>query len=94
MARRPLPFDRFAESGGEDRWLVSYADFVTLLFAFFVVMYAVARSNNVELVELSRTLSGLQPQIDVVNGRRHMRDPRQSPAEFRPFIGLSLRIFS
>ena len=27
-----------------DRWLVSYADFITLLFAFFVVMYAT--SNN------------------------------------------------
>lgn len=63
MARRPLPFDRFAESGGEDRWLVSYADFVTLLFAFFVVMYAVARSNNVELVELSRTLSAPFGQV-------------------------------
>lgn len=25
-----------------DRWLVSYADFVTLLFAFFVVMYALS----------------------------------------------------
>jgi len=26
--------------GSRDRWLVSYADFVTLLFAFFVVLYA------------------------------------------------------
>ena len=26
-----------------ERWMVSYADFVTLLFAFFVVMYATAR---------------------------------------------------
>ena len=28
------------ESVNHDRWLVSYADFITLLFAFFVVMYA------------------------------------------------------
>ncbi|HAF00622.1 MAG TPA: flagellar motor protein MotD, partial [Methylophilaceae bacterium] len=28
-----------------DRWLVSYADFITLLFAFFVVMYAVSSVN-------------------------------------------------
>ncbi len=41
----------------DDRWLVSYADFVTLLFAFFVVMYAVARANQAELVALSHTLS-------------------------------------
>lgn len=41
----------------DDRWLVSYADFITLLFAFFVVMYAVARANQVEMVALSDTLS-------------------------------------
>jgi len=28
--------------GGQDRWLLSYADFVTLLFALFVTMYAVS----------------------------------------------------
>ncbi len=29
-----------------DRWLVSYADFITLLFAFFVVLYAFARADQ------------------------------------------------
>lgn len=28
-----------------ERWLVSYADFITLLFAFFVVMYALSMQN-------------------------------------------------
>jgi chemotaxis protein MotB len=28
-----------------DRWLISYADFITLLFAFFVVMYAISTIN-------------------------------------------------
>lgn len=28
-----------------ERWLVSYADFITLLFAFFVVMYALAQTD-------------------------------------------------
>lgn len=32
------------EHENHERWLVSYADFITLLFAFFVVMYAT--SNN------------------------------------------------
>lgn len=34
------------EHENHDRWLVSYADFITLLFAFFVVMYAVSLVNE------------------------------------------------
>ncbi len=29
-----------------ERWLVSYADFITLLFAFFVVMYSISQVNQ------------------------------------------------
>ena len=32
--------------GSHDRWLVSYADFITLLFAFFVVLYASAQVDK------------------------------------------------
>jgi len=28
-----------------DRWVISYADFITLLFSFFVVMYSVSNAN-------------------------------------------------
>ncbi len=34
------------EPENHDRWLVSYADFITLLFAFFVVMYATSSNNQ------------------------------------------------
>lgn len=34
------------EHPNHERWMVSYADFVTLLFAFFVVMYATARVDE------------------------------------------------
>jgi len=30
------------DQDNHDRWLVSYADFITLLFAFFVVMYSIS----------------------------------------------------
>lgn len=33
------------EDEGHERWLISYADFITLLFAFFVVMYATSTIN-------------------------------------------------
>lgn len=34
-----------AEHGDSHRWVISYADFITLLFAFFVVMYAISSVN-------------------------------------------------
>jgi chemotaxis protein MotB len=42
MARRKH-FEETHEN--HERWLISYADFITLLFAFFVVMYAVSVVN-------------------------------------------------
>jgi chemotaxis protein MotB len=37
------------EHENHERWLVSYADFITLLFAFFVVMYSVSRVDTKKL---------------------------------------------
>ncbi len=39
-----------------ERWLVSYADFITLLFAFFVVMYSISAVNDEKYRELTETL--------------------------------------
>ena len=39
-----------------ERWLVSYADFITLLFAFFVVMYSMSSVNEGKYRVLSDTL--------------------------------------
>ena len=44
------------EGDNVDRWLVSYADFITLLFAFFVVMYAISSINEGKYRVLSDTL--------------------------------------
>jgi chemotaxis protein MotB len=45
------------EGPNHERWLVSYADFVTLLFAFFVVMYAISSVNQGRYRVLSDALS-------------------------------------
>ncbi|SFR49871.1 chemotaxis protein MotB [Marinobacter daqiaonensis] len=42
-----------------ERWLISYADFITLLFAFFVVMYSVSSVNEGKYKVLSETLTGV-----------------------------------
>ncbi len=40
------------EHENHERWLVSYADFITLLFAFFVVMYAVSEVDARKMKKL------------------------------------------
>jgi chemotaxis protein MotB len=42
MARRA----KRPEHDNHERWMVSYADFITLLFAFFVVMYGISSVNE------------------------------------------------
>src|SRR5689334_18226313 len=37
---------RLEERENHDRWLVSYSDFLTLLLALFVVMYAISQVNE------------------------------------------------
>jgi len=39
-----------------ERWLVSYADFITLLFAFFVVLYAASSINETKYRSVSEIL--------------------------------------
>ena len=49
-----------------DRWLISYADFITLLFAFFVVMYAISSINQSKYQQFSYSLEqAFQPKATV-----------------------------
>ncbi|MRD73095.1 flagellar motor protein MotD [Rhodocyclus tenuis] len=52
MARRKIE----EEPDNHERWLVSYADFITLLFAFFVVMYAISSVNEAKYRVLSDSI--------------------------------------
>jgi len=40
----------------QDRWMVSYADFITLLFAFFVVLYAFAKADQKKQMQVSQSI--------------------------------------
>jgi chemotaxis protein MotB len=53
MARK----HKHEEHENHERWLVSYADFMTLLFAFFVVMYA---SSRVDTNKLASNTQGIR----------------------------------
>ena len=39
-----------------ERWLVSYADFITLLFAFFVVLYSAAQVDKKKMGQLAEAI--------------------------------------
>jgi|SRR5579871_850039 len=45
--------NRRSEPENHERWLVSYADFITLLFAFFVVMFATTQTDKGKAQQVS-----------------------------------------
>src|SRR4051794_21648855 len=65
-----------------DRWLVSYADFVTLLFAFFVVMYAISTLNEGKYRVLSEAMNA---------AFRHQAVVAPLPTTFVPMTRLAPR---
>jgi|SRR5579883_1478346 len=54
MSRRSR---RPRSEGSHERWLVSYADFITLLFAFFVVMFASSQADKGRAKQVSDSVS-------------------------------------
>jgi chemotaxis protein MotB len=62
MARRARHED---DHENHERWLVSYADFITLLFAFFVVMYSLSSVNEGKYRVLSDSIVQAFRSIDV-----------------------------
>ena len=50
--RRP----RYGQNSGAARWLVSYADFITLLFAFFTSMYAISVTDAAKAERLVHSI--------------------------------------
>ena len=45
-----------AQHDNHDRWLVSYADFITLLFAFFVMMFASSQTDRGKAQQVSESV--------------------------------------
>ncbi len=75
MARKKKPPDH----ENHERWLVSYADFITLLFAFFVVMFASSQTDKEKVKQISEAVTealkdgksmsiGMPPKIATILG--------------------------
>ncbi len=65
-----------------ERWLVSYADFVTLLFAFFVVLYASAQIDKQRATRLSDAINSAFEQLGIFEKDNH------KPGNVEPRITL------
>lgn len=72
---------RYTGHAGHERWLVSYADFITLLFAFFVVMFSSARMDKEKSAELAAAIQTAFQQMGAV-GPSHL--PSGVPASVAP----------
>ena len=98
MRRRRKYLDQ-RQSDNHERWLVSYADFITLLFAFFVVMYALSTVSEGKYRVLSESLgsafggsaperipSALAPQEPQVQEPQVHEPPPQEPQVQEPTL--------
>lgn len=63
-----------------DRWLVSYADFITLLFAFFVVLFATAKADQRKQVEFSQAVDTAFKSLGIFPDATRKPTPRTSTA--------------
>jgi chemotaxis protein MotB len=62
-----------------ERWLVSYADFITLLFAFFVVMYSISQVNQSKYRVLSETFITAFNQPNDANPKPQAQQDASAP---------------
>ncbi|MGH9607699.1 MAG: OmpA family protein [Terracidiphilus sp.] len=66
-----------------DRWLVSYADFITLLFAFFVVLYAFSKSGHQKQAQVSGSIDSAFRALGIFpdSARGHIQSAAASGAD-------------
>src|SRR5208283_918256 len=67
------------QHAGHERWLVSYADFITLLFAFFVVLYASSQMDKKKVVQVSAAIRGAFEQLGAFSG--NAAEAAQAPGD-------------
>lgn len=60
-----MPPKRFRQEENVDNWLMSYADMITLLLAFFVIFVAAADPKGEKMQAITESLSGQFGTIDL-----------------------------
>ncbi|MEJ7607460.1 MAG: flagellar motor protein MotB [Bryobacteraceae bacterium] len=69
MARRA----KYIESHeNHERWLISYADFITLMFAFFVVMFAASQQDKNQIKQVAEAVTKALDEGPISQKMLHM----------------------
>lgn len=76
---RKIPRSRVSH----ERWLVSYADFITLLFAFFVVLYAFAKADQKRQIQVSEAIDSAFRSLSVAAALDENRPSDAKTLSFR-----------
>ena len=80
------------EHENHERWLVSYADFITLLFAFFVVMYSISAVNEGKFRTVSESIkAALRPIANQPTSTMAFNIGQSRPSLSQPSIPTSKR---
>jgi chemotaxis protein MotB len=75
-----------------DRWLVSYADFITLLFAFFVVLYSASKADEKKQVQAANSIESAFRSLGIfADTRRKPVAPTAEPeGADKPVIPMNI----
>ncbi len=71
----PAPAKRAKKKPNHERWVISYADLLTLLLAFFVVLYASSTHDKTKLAEEAASL------LQAFHGTPHVMTPAQASGQ-------------
>jgi chemotaxis protein MotB len=90
MARR-----RRFESENHERWLISYSDFITLLFAFFTVMYATSQADVEKAAKFEKSFKKAMGMFQTSgNNTGVMSDPIPSHIKDGSPIEIPIKLFN
>ncbi|MBK8190427.1 MAG: OmpA family protein [Vampirovibrionales bacterium] len=64
-----------------ERWLVSYADFITLLFATFTALFAIASADLAKMKDVSKAISDGFNQESIISGIKSVLQGQSPPSE-------------
>jgi chemotaxis protein MotB len=79
MARRHKRHEEHEEHENEERWLVSFADMMTLLFCLFMVLFAISSVNTSKFEALQRALQDAFSGRILSGGKAVMETGNQQP---------------